>query len=110
MLSIHHRLSLFSAATVLWLEILGPKLTIFLEVIVFVAIECSNCANMTSASRMVRLLLLLTSTLLTHTSSYPPFIYTAHTSNIATHVHQSIKLLYLLLNQPATAIQHSMNC
>ena len=37
----------------MWLETVGPKITIFLEVITFVAIECSNCANLTSASRMI---------------------------------------------------------
>ena len=32
---------------------MGPNLTIFLEIIIFVAMECSNCANLTSASRMI---------------------------------------------------------
>ena len=32
---------------------MGQNYTILLEVIVFVAIECSNCANLTSASRMI---------------------------------------------------------
>ena len=44
------------AYTVLWLQTVGPGLTIFFEIITFVAIECSNSANLTSASRMVRLL------------------------------------------------------
>lgn len=42
-----------SAYTVLWLQTVGGNLTLFFEIIVFVAIECSNCANLTSASRMV---------------------------------------------------------
>ena len=43
----------FEGATMLWLQTVGPHLTIFFEVITFVAIECSNSANLTSASRMV---------------------------------------------------------
>jgi len=41
------------AATTLWLQLLGVPLTVFLNVIIFVAIECSNCANLTSCARMV---------------------------------------------------------
>jgi len=41
------------AATILWLQLLGVPLTVFLNVIIFVAIECSNCANLTSCARMV---------------------------------------------------------
>lgn len=41
------------AYTTLWLSTVGKSLTIFFLIIVLVGIECSNCANMTSASRMV---------------------------------------------------------
>lgn len=41
------------AYTLLWQSIVGNSATLFFLVIVFVAIECSNCANLTSASRMV---------------------------------------------------------
>lgn len=41
------------AYTLLWQETVGDKATMFFLFIVFVAIECSNCANLTSASRMV---------------------------------------------------------
>jgi amino acid transporter len=41
------------AYTVLWQETVGNRATIFFLAIVFVGIECSNCANLTSASRMV---------------------------------------------------------
>jgi hypothetical protein len=44
----------FQAYTTLWLQTVGVNLTIFFEIITFVGIECSNCANLTSASRMVR--------------------------------------------------------
>jgi len=36
-----------------WRQLLGVPLTVFLNVIIFVAIECSNCANLTSCARMV---------------------------------------------------------
>jgi len=42
------------AYTILWQQTVGHNPTIFFLLIVFVAIECSNCANLTSASRMVR--------------------------------------------------------
>ena len=41
------------AATTLWLQLMGVPLTVLCNVITFVAIECSNCANLTSAARMV---------------------------------------------------------
>jgi amino acid transporter len=41
------------AYTLLWQELVGNNATQFFLFIVFVAIECSNCANLTSASRMV---------------------------------------------------------
>jgi hypothetical protein len=43
----------YGAATELWLQTVGPKLTVFFQIVTLVAIECSNCANLTSASRMV---------------------------------------------------------
>ena len=42
------------AYTILWQQLVGTGPTIFFLVILFVGIECSNCANLTSASRMVR--------------------------------------------------------
>lgn len=39
--------------TIVWLQAVGPKPTIFFLAITLVAIECSNCANLTSAARMV---------------------------------------------------------
>ena len=41
------------AYTLLWEQTVGKEVTIFFLVIVFVAIEFSNCANLTSAARMV---------------------------------------------------------
>jgi amino acid transporter len=41
------------AATTLWLQLLGVPLTVLLNIILFVAIECSNCANLTSCARMI---------------------------------------------------------
>lgn len=41
------------AYTVLWLQIVGRTGTIIFLVITLVAIECSNCANLTSAARMI---------------------------------------------------------
>eukprot|EP00667_Euglena_gracilis_P005334 EG_transcript_5372 len=41
------------AASTLWVALMGVPLAVFCNVITFVAIECSNCANMTSAARMV---------------------------------------------------------
>eukprot|EP01038_Epipyxis_sp_PR26KG_P005708 gene5708-7878_t len=41
------------AYTLLWQQVVGNDATIFFLVIVFVGIECSNCANLTSASRMI---------------------------------------------------------
>eukprot|EP00668_Euglena_longa_P002926 GGOE01003421.1.p1 GENE.GGOE01003421.1~~GGOE01003421.1.p1 ORF type:complete len:593 (-),score=64.47 GGOE01003421.1:463-2208(-) len=41
------------AATTLWVSLMGVPLTVFCNIITFVAIECSNCANLTSAARMV---------------------------------------------------------
>jgi amino acid transporter len=43
------------AATLLWQDTVGDRLTLFFQVITFVGIECSNCANLTSCSRMVRI-------------------------------------------------------
>jgi len=42
-----------SAYTSLWQQTVGKKVTIFFQFITFVGIECSNCANLTSAARMV---------------------------------------------------------
>lgn len=42
------------AYTVLWQQTVGDGPCMFFLLIVFVAVECSNCANLTSASRMVR--------------------------------------------------------
>jgi len=41
------------AYTILWQQTVGKSATIFFLIIVFVAVECSNCANLTSACRMV---------------------------------------------------------
>lgn len=41
------------AYTLLWTETVGKQATTFFLFICFIAIECSNCANLTSASRMV---------------------------------------------------------
>jgi amino acid transporter len=41
------------AYTLLWQSTVGNRATMFFLFIVFVAIECSNCANLTSASRMI---------------------------------------------------------
>lgn len=41
------------AYTVLWLRTVGLKGTVLFQILTLVAIECSNCANLTSASRMV---------------------------------------------------------
>lgn len=41
------------AYTLLWQSTVGNNATMLFLAIVFVAIECSNCANLTSASRMV---------------------------------------------------------
>jgi len=38
---------------ILWEQTVGPKVAVFFLVILFVGIECSNCANLTSASRMI---------------------------------------------------------
>ena len=42
-----------AAYTMVWLAAVGKQPTIFFLVITLVAIECSNCANLTSAARMV---------------------------------------------------------
>ena len=42
------------AYTVIWQQTVGNNGCMFFLFIVFVAVECSNCANLTSASRMVR--------------------------------------------------------
>jgi amino acid transporter len=42
------------AATLLWQQTVGDDLTLLFQIIVFIGIECSNCANLTSCSRMVR--------------------------------------------------------
>jgi len=42
-----------NAYVVMWLESVGYNAAVAFQVILFVAIECSNCANLTSASRMV---------------------------------------------------------
>eukprot|EP00667_Euglena_gracilis_P005024 EG_transcript_5049 len=41
------------AASTLWVSLMGVPLAVLCNVITFVAIECSNCANLTSAARMV---------------------------------------------------------
>eukprot|EP00667_Euglena_gracilis_P002901 EG_transcript_2908 len=41
------------AASTLWVSLMGVPLAVFCNVITFVAVECSNCANMTSCARMV---------------------------------------------------------
>ena len=41
------------AYTILWQGLVGKPLTMFFLFINFVAFECSNCANLTSASRMI---------------------------------------------------------
>lgn len=41
------------AYTLLWQQTVGNNATIFFLGIVFIAVECSNCANLTSACRMV---------------------------------------------------------
>ena len=41
------------AYTLLWLQTVGFNPTIFFLFITLVAIQCSNCANLTSAARMV---------------------------------------------------------
>jgi amino acid transporter len=45
------------AATLLWQQTVGDRLALFFQIIVFVGIECSNCANLTSCSRMVSTLI-----------------------------------------------------
>ena len=39
--------------TIIWQQTVGYGPTIFFLIILLVGIECSNCANLTSASRMV---------------------------------------------------------
>lgn len=41
------------AYTTIWLQSVGRKVTVFFLFITLVAIECSNCANLTSAARMI---------------------------------------------------------
>ena len=41
------------AYTILWEQTVGKNATIFFLLITLVAIECSNCANLTSAARMI---------------------------------------------------------
>lgn len=41
------------AYTIIWERAVGPDATILFLVITLVAIECSNCANLTSAARMI---------------------------------------------------------
>ena len=45
--------STVNAYTALWIQTVGAKPTILFLFITFIAIECSNCANLTSASRMI---------------------------------------------------------
>eukprot|EP01038_Epipyxis_sp_PR26KG_P007533 gene7533-10266_t len=41
------------AYSILWQQVVGKDVTVFFLIIVLVGIECSNCANLTSASRMI---------------------------------------------------------
>ena len=41
------------AYTIIWQQTVGTQATVFFLVITLIAIECSNCANLTSAARMI---------------------------------------------------------
>lgn len=41
------------AYTLIWKESVGSNATVFFLVLTLIAIECSNCANLTSAARMI---------------------------------------------------------